>query len=327
MILLVSPAASGSLNGNGVTADRWAAVLRDLGHDVRISQHYHGPGPEPVRALIALHARKSGEAVLRFRADHPKAPVVVALTGTDLYPDLRSNGVRAEVLAAADRFVVLQEHGVAQLDPPLRSRARVIVQSLPALPRRPPRPDVFEVAFLAHLRPVKDPLRPALAVRLLPPASRVRITHLGAPLDDSLAARASAEAADNPRYDWLGPLPRECALEVLARSRLLLLTSWYEGGANVVTEALAAGVPVVSSAIPGSTGLLGADYPGYYPPGDTEALAALLDAVENDRGGVLSALEARCARLRWLVEPARERQAWADLLTELALPAAHRHKA
>jgi putative glycosyltransferase (TIGR04348 family) len=325
MILLVSPAASGSLSGNGVTADRWAAVLRDLGHQVRISQHYPGSGTEPVHALIALHARKSGDAVLRFRADHPGAPVVVALTGTDLYPDLSSTGVRPEVLAAADRFVVLQEHGVAQLDPSLRSRAQVIVQSLPTLPPRPPRPDIFEVAFLTHLRPVKDPLRPALAARLLPPASRVRITHLGAPLDDSLAAQARAEAADNPRYDWLGPLPRERALAVLARSRLLLLTSWYEGGANVVTEALAAGVPVVSSAIAGSIGLLGEDYPGYFPPGDTKALAALLDAVDNDRHGVRSALTARCARLRWLVEPARERQAWAGLLTELALPAVNQH--
>jgi glycosyltransferase involved in cell wall biosynthesis len=78
------------------------------------------------------------------------------------------------------------------------------------------------------------------------------------------------------RYGWRGAVPRTEALAVLARSRLLALTSLQEGGANVVSEALAAGVPIVSSAIPGSIGLLGADYPGYFPVGDTEALATVL---------------------------------------------------
>ena len=49
-----------------------------------------------------------------------------------------------------------------------------------------------------------------------------------------------------------------------------------EGGANVVSEAIAVGVPVVGVAHPGSVGLLGEDYPGYFPVGDTEGLAALL---------------------------------------------------
>src|SRR5262249_11930652 len=137
----------------------------------------------------------------------------------------------------------------------------------------------------------------------------------------ALAARASCEAASNPRYDWLGPRPRDEALAVLARSRLLVLTSLHEGGANAVSEALAAGGPVISPAIPGSVGLLGSDSPRYFGRGDTDGLAAALDAAEHDRDGYYQLLRERCAALRPMVEPSRERQAWAELLTELALPA------
>jgi hypothetical protein len=75
-------------------------------------------------------------------------------------------------------------------------------------------------------------------------------------------------------------------------------------------------VPVLSSRIAGSVGLLGADYPGYFPVGDTAALARLLERTESD-AGYYRALQQWCTRLRPLVDPARERQSWADLLAEL----------
>ena len=315
-IAVVTPMPVDSPHGNAVTAGRWAALLRGLGHRVSLRQAYDGGSYD---VLIALHARKSADAVRAFHATHPRAPIVIAFTGTDLYPDLATAGVAQDVLSAATRLVVLQPEALAQLEPRLAERTRVIVQSVTPIPPQPARPDCFEVAFLAHLRPVKDPLRLAAAARLLPPDSRIQITHLGAARDDELAARAAAESADNPRYTWLGPREREEALHVLARSRLLALTSTAEGGANVVSEALAAGVPIVSSAIPGSFGLLGKDYPGYFPVGDTEALASLLDAAEHDRDGYYGTLHRRCAALRDLVDPAREREAWVRLLAELAL--------
>jgi len=315
-IALVTPTAPDSAHGNGVTARRWARILRDLGHDVTLTQGYDGGIHD---LLVALHARKSAEAIAAFHASYPAAPVVVALTGTDVYPDLDSSGVDLAVLERAARLVVLQPLAVRQLPAHLRPRARVVVQSVPPIAPEPPRQGCFEVALLAHLRPVKDPLRLAAAVRLLPASSTVQVTHLGESRDDALAARARAETEDNPRYTWVGPVPREQALEVLARSRVLAVTSWHEGGANVVSEALAAGVPVVSSAIPGSMGLLGDDYPGYYPPGDTEALARLLQRLERDEDGCRLALRSHCEALRELVDPAAERAAWADLTEELSV--------
>lgn len=313
-IALVHPSSATTVHGNAVTAMRWAAILRDLGHDVTIPATYDGRRYD---VLVALHARKSASAVTSFLDACPQGRVVVALTGTDLYPDLETTGVDPAVLAAAARLVVLQPAGIAQLPSDLRPRARVITQSVPPIPRGQPRPDCFEVAFLAHLRPVKDPLRLAAAVRLLPAASTVLVTHAGAAYTDDLTDLASAEATDNPRYDWLGPLPRDGALRLLARSRVLALTSLHEGGANVVSEALAAGVPVVSSRIPGSVGLLGEDYPAYYPAGDTEALAQLLDRVERNEAGLYDAMLERCAVLAGQVDPALERDAWQRLLAEV----------
>lgn len=318
MILLVSPAAPDSAHGNGVTARRWAAILRELGHSARIAQRYESGD---YHALITLHARKSAHAVRAFRAARPDTPIVIAMTGTDLYPDPATAGVDQAVLDMADRLIVLQPHGLTQLGPALARRTRVIVQSVPPIPARPPRPDCFEISHLAHVRPVKDPLLLPAALRLLPGDSRIRVTHAGEARDEQLAAAVAAETAANPRYGWLGPVPREDALSVLARSRLLALTSRHEGGANVVSEALAARVPVISSAIPGSIGLLGADYPGYFPAGDASALAELLYAAEKDRGGLYHRLKEQVDDLRPLVDPAREKRAIADLLAELALPA------
>lgn len=317
MILIVTPGPVDGTHGNGVTARRWAGILRELGRPVEIGNGYREGRFE---ALLALHARKSAGAVRAFHADHPDAPIVIAMTGTDLYPSLAAAGVDAGVLALATLLVVLQPHGLAQLGAELAARAVVIMQSVPPIPPRPPRRDCFEVVFLAHLRPVKDPLRLAAAVRRLPDDSRIQVVHFGAARDEALAVKVAAESGANPRYDWRGPAPRAEALAVLARSRLLALTSRHEGGANVVSEALAAGVPIVSSAIPGSIGLLGADYPGYFPAGDTEALAAVLYSVEQNSDGLHTALLERCASLRPLVDPAFERRAFAEMLGKLGLP-------
>lgn len=311
---LVSPAPLNGLHGNATTAARWAEILTALGHDVNPMRDYGG---EPYDALIALHACKSADSLAAFLAAYPQSPTVVALTGTDLYPSLDAAGVDTDLLARATRLVVLQPRALEQVPAALRARTRVIVQSVPAIPQRTPDPDCFEVAFLAHLRTVKDPLRLAEATRLLPAGSRIRVTHVGEARDSSWADAAHAASEDNPRYRWLGPRPRAEALEILARSRVMALTSWNEGGANVISEALAAGVPIVSSAVPGSVGLLGENYPGYFPAGDTAALAELLHALECDHGGRYTRLAQRCHELRDLVDPGRERLAWADLVSEL----------
>jgi putative glycosyltransferase (TIGR04348 family) len=313
-ICLVTPAPSGSLKGNRVTAERWAGFLRELGHTVELVVDYHD---QRCDLLIALHALKSYPSIRRFRDERPGDPLVLCLTGTDLYHDIYTNPEAVESLELATRLVVLQPLAGDGLPAHLRNKVRVIYQSV-ATPTisEPARNGVFEVCVMGHLRPVKDPFRTALAAQLLPDASRIKVLHLGAALSDDMAEQAQALAARNPRYISLGELPRNQALRVLSRCRLLSLTSELEGGANVISEAVALGVPVVSSRIAGSIGLLGPDYPGYFPYGDTQALADLLLRAETD-ADFYKSLRDRCDRLSPLFEPARERQSWQDLLQEL----------
>lgn len=253
-----------------------------------------------------------------FRGLYPNRRIVLALTGTDLYGDIRTRRSARQALEWADRLVVLQPLAVDELSHRLQAKVRTIYQSV-----RPPRSvakpssRVFQVCVMGHLRPVKDPLRAAKAARLLPVSSRTQVVHVGGALSAMMERAARVESAANPRYRWVGEVPRGRALRILSRSRLLVLTSKMEGGANVISEAIAMSVPVISSRIPGSVGLLGEDYGGYFPVGDTQALAALLQRAETD-SAFYESLRSWGVGLQPIFDPARERRSWASLLDELA---------
>jgi glycosyltransferase involved in cell wall biosynthesis len=90
-----------------------------------------------------------------------------------------------------------------------------------------------------------------------------------------------------------------------------------EGGANVLSEAIVAWVPVLASHIPGNVGILGDDYRGYFKSGDTGDLAQLLLRAETD-ARFLKSLRKHCAKLAALFKPSREKAAWEGLLRELS---------
>ena len=310
-VTLVSPAGATSLGGNKTTAVRWQRLLEQLGHTTDVAQSWQG---EPADVLIALHARKSFASMLRYHEQCPGAALVVALTGTDLYRDLDRGEQVSRALGMATRVVVLQPVALERIPPGLHDKVHVILQSAEPTPS-PARTasDRFEVSVLSHLREIKDPLLAAAATRHLPETSRIVVRHAGAALDEELGRQARAETDANPRYRWLGPLPFDQARELLASSRLLVLSSRDEGGANVVSEAIVAGVPVLSTDIPGSRGLLGDDYPGYYGVGDDKGLGSLLSRAESEPA-YLAELEEHCSRLRPRFNPERERAAWRELL-------------
>jgi putative glycosyltransferase (TIGR04348 family) len=313
-IRLITPAPPRSRAGNRATAARWATILRALGHQVCISVDYGG---EPADLMVALHAWRSFDAIARFTQDYPDRPLVVALTGTDAYRFIHSDPettLRSIVLA--DCLVGLHDLIAETVPPEYRGKVRVIYQSARPIAARQPSKRCFLVCVAGHLREEKDPLRPALALRDLPPGSRLRVDHYGAAHTPDWAAAAAQEMAVNPRYRWYGEIPRHRLRQVYGRAHLLVLPSRMEGGANVISEAVVAGLPVIASRIPGSVGLLGPDYPGYYPVEDTRALRGLLLRAELDPTYYQS-LEIACAGRRHLFTAEAERAAWEALLGEL----------
>ena len=318
-IWLVTPAPRGSRAGNRASAVRWATILRRLGHRVKVSTDYHD---EPADLMVALHAWRSADAIARFAAVYPDRPLVVVLTGTDAYRFIHSHRESTLTsLDAADYLVGLHPLVGSVLPERLRGKLRVIVQSARPLLHRKPARRSFRVCFAGHLREEKDPLRPALAVRELPSDSRIRVDAYGGAHSEDWAAAAQEEMRINPRYRWHGEIAHAELRRVYSRSHLLVLPSLMEGGANVISEAVMAGLPVIASDIEGSMGLLGADYPGYYPVRNTEGLRERLLRAESD-SGYYEELAAACAARYHLFTPQHEHAGWEKLLEDIqAAPA------
>ena len=313
-IALVTPAGPTRRTGNRISGNRWARILRASGHRVTALDRYER---ERCDLLIALHARRSHPSIRQFHDRHPDKPIVVVLTGTDLYRDIHDDEGSRESLRLATRLVVLQRKGLDELAPELHEKARVIYQSAPARPGRPgDRRRRFTVTAVGHMRPEKDPFRTAMAVRTLPRASRIQVVHIGAAFGDGFLRRAEREAERNPRYRWLGDLPHWKTRQLLANSHLTSITSRMEGSSNVLCEALASGVPVAASRISGLMGTLGDDYPGYYEFGDTAGLKRLLLRAEND-STFYESLARHCAEVTPLVNPEREIRTWQGLIREV----------
>ena len=313
-VVIVCPAPAGSRLGNRITAVRWRALLTGLGHRVLVTT---GIPRSRYDVLIALHAFRTADVVRWSRDTHPERAVVVALTGTDLSHDVHAHEKARRSLLLADRLVVLHDQAFRALPRRVRAKVRLIRQSAaPARPGSRRRGRTFDVALVAHLRNEKDPLRAALAARLLPEASRVRIVHAGRALTNEWRRRARAEEASGGRYRWLGEVSPLRARRLIAAARLMVLTSVSEGGANVLGEAIVSGTPVVSTRIPAAVSALGAGYPGFFRVRDTAGLARLLARAERDPA-FLALLTRRTRARRRLFSPSTEKGAWRSLLAEL----------
>lgn len=279
-VAIISPALASANNGNWHTARRWARCLAPHAR-VRIELEWTGADDD---MMIALHARRSAASIARFAAVYPQRPLVLALTGTDLYRDIRIDALAQQSLALATRLIVLQAEGLRELSPAMAAKAMMIYQSARSLrPGRRSRRH-FDLALVGHQRPEKDPLTAIRALRRLPPELPVRLFHIGAALDPGLAAEVAKLGAGDRRYYWLGALSQAATRQRIKRCHLLLLPSLMEGGANVLIEAVTSGVPVLGSDIPGNRGMLGSDYPGWFPAGDAEGLAALISRAVRDPG-------------------------------------------
>ena len=281
-ILLITPGSSVRHSGNRCTASQWADLLKKQGHEVIVC--YDIPASFPVAhadLLIAMHGAKCHDVIARYRSTEPQGKVLLALTGTDIYPE--PSEVTHESMKWADGIIVLQEKALEKVPEDFHAKTTVVIQSVQQTLERPARKsDSFEVCVVGHFREVKNPLLTAMASRLLPPESRLQVRQAGGILEAKFGDLVAQEQQENPRYRWLGELSSESVFELLVSSDLMVLTSHSEGGARVIGEAIVHGTPVLSTRIDGVLGLLGDSYPGFFPDNDATALAALLWKCESD---------------------------------------------
>jgi putative glycosyltransferase (TIGR04348 family) len=316
-IVILSPAAVGSRSGNSVTATRYSRMLAALGYRVEVRSSA-GAAPD-ADLLVALHARKSARAVLAFARTHPGRPIVVVLTGTDVYRDLQRSRLALRALKAAGAIVALQPLAIERLPPDLRSKATVVRQSaeVPRSARRPARkPGTVRFCVLGHVRREKDPLRAAYALRWMALQPRVEVVQAGGILDPSFAPRIAQEQVRSPRYRYLGELSRPAALKLLSRCDALIISSRLEGGANVASEAIALGIPAIASDIDGNRGIFGKRYAGYFATGSARDLARVMTQFASD-ASFASRLRDQIARLRSIVDPSLEAGALGALVRKL----------
>ena len=314
-VSLVTPAGRRSLNGNRATAVRWERILQQLGHRVDVDVTWDG---QPADMMVALHAWRSADSIAAYHEQYPQRLLIVALTGTDLYRFIHSHAeTTLYSLDVAHHLVALHDLAHLAIPEQYRQKLTIIKQSAVPLSRRlPPRKRTFDICVAGHLRDEKDSLRTAYAARELPDESHIRILHYGKAHNEEWANMARHEMKINPRYHWYGELPHWEVRRAYARCRAMVLSSRMEGGANVISEAVMADLPVLASDIDGSVGLLGKDYAGYYPVEDTRALAALMQRAETDQAFLPSLLKQAESLKKDFTEQA-EFEGWQRLLAKL----------
>jgi putative glycosyltransferase (TIGR04348 family) len=315
-VVIISPALRAANNGNWQTAQRWARMLSSQ-YRTRIATAWNSQSDECAsdQVMIALHARRSAEAIALWHQQRGAYGLILALTGTDLYRDIHTDTQAQTSLDAAQHLIVLQSLGIAQLPQHLRHKAITIYQSTTARKTLPKTTQRLNAVMVGHLRDEKMPQTLFDAARLLADQPDIRIRHIGAGLDEKLAELAIKTEAVCAGYTWARGLHHAQTRAAIQRAHVLVHTSRMEGGAHVIMEAVCSGTPVLASRMDGNVGMLGDDYAGYFPVGDAQALAQLLRRCKNEPA-FLDQLKRQCALRAPLFAPEAEQNALLQLVAK-----------
>ena len=149
--------------------------------------------------MLALHARRSADAIQAWSQARGAQGLAVVLTGTDLYGDITTDEQAQRSLELAQCLVVLQELGLAALPAPMRAKARVIYQSTSARKQLVKTQRELRAVMVGHLREVKSPQTLFEAARLLRGRTDIRISHIGAASEPAWGELARATERDCPQ--------------------------------------------------------------------------------------------------------------------------------
>lgn len=182
--------------------------------------------------------------------------------------------------AQADKLVVIRNGLTFQADPKTRDAVRAALLAELQLPT-----DALLIGNVANLRPVKGHRyllqAAATVIRQFPNAHFVLIGT--GELHNALQAQA-AELGIRANVHLLGQRPN--AAQLAQAFDLAVLASLHEGLPNTVMEAMAAGVPVVATAVGGVLELINDAETGYLAPAaDAARLAEKLSQALADESG------------------------------------------
>lgn len=284
-----------------------------LGYGVVVTESWSG-GDAAI--LVALHAYRSHSSIMEFHQQHPDRPIALVLTGTDLYRDMATHHEVLHSMEVADQLIVLQSSALDSIPTHLRHKAQVIYQSVLVDGSQVISGLDFQVTVIGHLREEKDPFCIARSLPLMPSDSKIHARHLGKAMNAQMELAARDYSENLEHYQWIGEVSHADALMALSQSHLMVISSRMEGGAHVVSEAIALGIPVIASDIPGNRGLLGDDYPGYYPLSDETELARLLYQSET-MPDFYASLKKHISTRKDLISPEREMHSIQDMLIKL----------
>ncbi len=316
-LCIVSPALADANNGNWQTAQRWAHMLSGQ-YKTRISAAW--PDGQDADVLVALHARRSAPSIAAWARTHPTRPLVVALTGTDLYHDIHHDAEAKQSLQLAHALIVLQDLGLTELPHALHNKAHVIYQSSTALPSVTKTTAHLRVLMVGHLRDEKNPQLLWQAAQALSADDGIYIDHIGKALNPALAQQAQSVASQCPHYRWLGEQPHAHTRRSIQRAHVLVHPSHLEGGAHVIMEAVLSGTPVLASRVSGNVGMLGVDYAGYFEADNAVQLADLMrqcQRTQTQPDGLLAQLTQACHGRAPLFQPDHEQASLCTLLDSL----------
>ena len=245
-------------------------------------------------ALIHLHGTRAGLPVALSGA-WINRPVIYTVHGLHFH---HKTGVRrlagrvAESIcfkcaretvfvSNGDREHARQEHILAHA-----RRSRVLVNAIPplgaAIQDEAAKAKTHDIAFLGRLEPQKNPLIIADILAALRPLRPTMCIVGGGSLEPELRARV-ASLGLSEQITWCGPLDHQAALAQVARARLLLLPSRWEGMPISLIEAMHMGLPVVASDIPGNDEVVRDGETGYLVPTlDVAAYASRIRGLLTD---------------------------------------------
>lgn len=296
-----------SLTRTMLTADRRAVArcLRDLQPDLI---HAHGQvAAYPWAAfsvgrptIITVHGINYLEAAIDPRGARWQAWLRRTLWGQ----------IERACLRRAQDIVIISPFVASIVRPLTRARLHAIENPVEArlfdLPRRPTAPArILYVGSIQKRKGLADLIAALGQVRAAGLDAEVRVAgaFMSTYADYGAAVRQLvAQLGLSDHVHFLGHLDRDALLAEYAACSLFCLPSYLEASPVVVAEAMAAGCPIVTTAIPSTTHLIHPGVTGLRtPPGDVTALTDALLAIlrQPDEAHRLGAAARQVAQQRF----------------------------